>query len=88
VEVVELSDQTNSFTEFEIRYPVVVDGEEQIITKLSNLFLRFALINLHIAFSIELPGMAIFDILQYKLSPRNGVIKSVYGVTPRKILKN
>jgi hypothetical protein len=62
VEVVELSDQTNSFIEFEIRYPVVVDGEEEIITKLSNLFLRFALINLHIAFSIELPGMAIFDI--------------------------
>jgi hypothetical protein len=62
VKVVELSDQTNSFTEFEIRYPVVVDGEEEIITKLSNLFLRFALINLHIAFSLQVPGMAIFDI--------------------------
>jgi hypothetical protein len=62
VEVVELSDQTNCFTEFEIRYPVVVDGEEEIITKLSNLFLRFTLINLHIAFTLQLPGMDILDI--------------------------
>jgi hypothetical protein len=30
VEIVELSDQTSSFTEFEIRYPVV-EGEEEII---------------------------------------------------------
>jgi hypothetical protein len=62
VEIVELSHQTKSFTEFEIRYSAVVDGEKEIITKLSNLFLRFALINLHIAFSIELPGMDILDI--------------------------
>src|SRR5215469_13876958 len=61
VEIVELSDQTTSFTEFEIRYPVV-EGEEEIITKLSNLFLRFALINLHITFGIELPGMDILGI--------------------------
>jgi hypothetical protein len=61
VEVVELSDRTNNFTEFEIRYPVV-EGEEQVITKISNLFLRFALINLHIAFSLQLPGMGILDI--------------------------
>jgi hypothetical protein len=61
VEIVELSDQTSSFTEFEIRY-TVVEGEEEIIAKLSNLFLRFALINVHIAFSIELPGMDILDI--------------------------
>ncbi len=59
VEIVELSDQTNSFTEFEIRYPVVVDGEEKIISKISNLFLLFASINLHIAFILKLPGMAI-----------------------------
>ena len=49
VEVVELSDQTNNFTEFEIRYPAV-EGEKQVITKISELFLRFALINLHITF--------------------------------------
>ncbi|MFZ0511857.1 MAG: hypothetical protein WAM14_09645, partial [Candidatus Nitrosopolaris sp.] len=60
VEVVELSaDQINSFTEFEIRYPVV---EEKIITKIFHLFLKFALINLHIAFSIELPEKDIFNI--------------------------
>lgn len=52
MEIVELSDQASSFTEFEIRYPVV-EGEEEI----SDLFLRFALINLHIAFTLELPGM-------------------------------
>ena len=57
VEIVELSDQASSFTEFEIRYPLVVEGEEETITKLSNLFLRLALINLHIAFTLELPGM-------------------------------
>ena len=61
VEIVELSDQTTGFTEFEIRYPLVVQ-EEEIIIKLSNLFLRFALINLHIAFTLELPGNAILDI--------------------------
>lgn len=62
VEVVELSDQTNGFIEFELRYPLVAEGEEEIITKISNLFLRFALINLHIAFSIELPGTDILYI--------------------------
>jgi hypothetical protein len=63
VEVVELSgDQTNGFTEFEIRYPLVAHGEEEIISKILDLFLRFALINLHIAFSIELPGMEILNI--------------------------
>ncbi len=61
VKVVELSDQASSFTEFEIRYPVV-EGEEEIITKLLNLFLRFALINLHITFTLELPGMDRLDI--------------------------
>jgi hypothetical protein len=62
VKVVELSgDQINSFTEFEIRYPVV-EEQEEIISKILELFLRFALINLHIAFSIELPGMDILNI--------------------------
>jgi hypothetical protein len=59
VEVVELSNQTTGFTEFEIRYPLVVQEEEKIIKKISDLFLRFALI---IAFTLELPGMDIFDI--------------------------
>ena len=62
VEVAQLSaDQINNFTEFEIRYPVV-EGEEEIITKIFDLFLKFALINLHIAFSIQLPGKDIFNI--------------------------
>jgi hypothetical protein len=61
VEIVELSDQASNSTEFEIRYPIV-EREEEIITKISNLLLRFALINLYIAFSIKLPGMDILDI--------------------------
>ena len=89
VEVVELSaDQINNFTEFEIRYPLVAEGEEEkLITKISDLFLKFALINLHIAFSIELPGKIYSISLQYKLYLRNGVIKLAYGVTTRKILR-
>ncbi|MGC2575323.1 MAG: hypothetical protein WA364_27775, partial [Candidatus Nitrosopolaris sp.] len=61
VEIVELSDQATGFTEFEIRYLLVVQKKE-IITKLYNVFLRFVLINLHIGFTLELPGMDIFDI--------------------------
>jgi hypothetical protein len=82
VEVAQLSaDQINNFTEFEIRYPVV-QGEEEIITKLC---INQPTHSIHSVFNCLERTYSIF--LQYKLYLRNGVIKSAYGVIPRKILR-